>query len=536
MTTDRHDDIFAPAEDLLFADETAATTATVAARTEAWKLVIADDDEEVHALTRLVLSDFTFEGRGLEFVSAYSGKETVEVLREHTDAALVLLDVVMESDDAGLKTAKAIREELQNGFVRIILRTGQPGQAPEQEVVSSYDINDYKAKTELTAQKLSTTVTSALRSYRDIRTIERHRQGMETVNALCRELYTCTGVKELGEAVLEGVGRVLAPEGSPQRTFSGVFTERVENHCIILAGAGDLADSVGRTVHDSVGEDLRTRVNTIFDGMDEYVEDDLFLLVLRSPTGFESRLIVKADRAFEAHEIELLGVYVSNARTAFANIHLDREVRETQREMILTLGEVVESRSKETANHVKRVGRMARRLGELAGLDTEEARLLEMAAPLHDIGKIAIPDAVLLKPGRFTPEERAVMERHAEIGREILSGSSRELFRIASVIAHEHHEKWDGSGYPRGLTGEDIHIHGRIVAIVDVFDALAHERCYKPAMPLEKCLAILQEGSGNHFDPGLIDLFMANVSDFTSIMDELRDEIVDEPDVTLLEV
>ncbi len=139
-----------------------------------------------------------------------------------------------------------------------------------------------------------------------------------------------------------------------------------------------------------------------------------------------------------------------------------------------------------------------------------------MAAPLHDVGKIGISDSILNKPGRLTPEERRIMETHADIGYQILGQSVRPVFKAASIVAHEHHEKWDGGGYPRGLAGEDIHIYGRIVGLVDVFDALAHERVYKPAMPLEKCIAIITEERGRHFDPRLVDLFLEHLDEFVS--------------------
>ena len=145
---------------------------------EPWKLLIVDDEEEVHSLTRLVLRNYEFEGRTLELLSAYSGVAARKVLAEHPDIALILLDVVMEREDSGLRLVHHIRNKLQNNHVRIILRTGQPGQAPEMEVVARYDINDYKAKTDLTSQKLFTTVTSALRAWRDIQTIDYSRRGI----------------------------------------------------------------------------------------------------------------------------------------------------------------------------------------------------------------------------------------------------------------------------------------------------------------------------------------------------------------------
>lgn len=160
-------------EDLLFADEEDLEPS--GREPQRWRILIVDDEEEVHTITRLVLNDFTFEGRGLDLISAYSGKESIELLRDTEDIAVVLLDVVMEDNHAGLDVARRIREDLNNPFTRIILRTGQPGQAPENKVISELDINDYKLKTELTAQKLFATVTTALRSFRDLKTIEINR-------------------------------------------------------------------------------------------------------------------------------------------------------------------------------------------------------------------------------------------------------------------------------------------------------------------------------------------------------------------------
>jgi response regulator RpfG family c-di-GMP phosphodiesterase len=538
--TDHRDDLLLEQDDLLFAAEDVAETGTTGDADERWKVVIADDDEEVHSLTRLVLSDFTFEGRALEFISAFSGRETVEVLREHPNTAMLLLDVVMEKDDAGLQTVKVIRDELDNHFVRIVLRTGQPGQAPEQDVVATYDINDYKAKTELTAQKLSTTVTSALRSYRDLRTIERNRQGMETVNVLCRDLYRCARTEDLASRALEGIVELL-DDGRDDTGLSCVFTRSVDGRDEVLASFGP---DVGPAPSDGDGVDVATvdpgsvRSGTVAD-IDEGSNDSGYFCVLRSKDGETVRIDVVRDGGLDAQENDLVGVFVANVRTAYDNIMLNREILETQREMIFTLGEVVESRSKETANHVKRVGRMARMLGELAGLDDEDASLLELAAPLHDIGKIGIPDSVLLKPGPFSPEERAVMQCHAAIGNDIFKSSHRALFRVAGTISLQHHEKWDGTGYPNGVAGEDIHIHGRIVAIVDVFDALAHERVYKPAMPIDECVQYLRDQSGLHFDPRLVELFVDHVAEFVAVVDELRDEtqrIPVDTDHVLLEV
>jgi putative two-component system response regulator len=192
----------------------------------------------------------------------------------------------------------------------------------------------------------------------------------------------------------------------------------------------------------------------------------------------------------------------------------DLEIIETQAEVIHTLGEVVENRSHETANHTVRVGQYAYLLATLAGLEEDEARLLQQAAPMHDIGKIGIPDAVLNKPGSYNDEERELMKQHAAIGFSILARSKRDVLQAAAVVAHQHHERWDGTGYPRGLAGYDIHIFGRIVAIADVFDALSFDRVYRKALSQNKVLEIMRAGRGTQFDPHILDMFLVNVNEF----------------------
>lgn len=191
---------------------------------------------------------------------------------------------------------------------------------------------------------------------------------------------------------------------------------------------------------------------------------------------------------------------------------LNQEIIDTQRELILTLGEVCETRSHETGMHVVRVAEFSFLMAKLAGC--EEAELIKNASPMHDLGKVAIPDHILNKPGKLTEAEWEIMKTHSELGYQMLSVSQRPLLNMAAIIAHQHHEKWDGNGYPCGLKGEEIHIAGRITAVADVFDALTYERCYKPAWELDRVLHVLKEERGRHFDPDLIDLFFDNLDSF----------------------
>ncbi|MBA6362479.1 HD domain-containing protein [Colwellia sp. BRX8-4] len=202
---------------------------------------------------------------------------------------------------------------------------------------------------------------------------------------------------------------------------------------------------------------------------------------------------------------------------------LHEEIEETQREVIFRMGEIGETRSKETGNHVRRVAEYSKLLALYSGLDEDEAELIKQASPMHDIGKVGIPDAILNKPGKLDAEEWIIMQTHAQIGRDMLMDSSRPLLKAAAIVAYEHHEKYDGSGYPQGLSGENIHIYGRITALADVFDALGSERCYKKAWDEEKIFNLFKYEKGKHFDPKLIDIFFDNLDEFLAIRDKFND-------------
>ena len=187
------------------------------------------------------------------------------------------------------------------------------------------------------------------------------------------------------------------------------------------------------------------------------------------------------------------------------------------------MGSIAEFRSKETGEHIKRVAKYSRILAAAYGLCEDDIDMLELASPMHDIGKIAIPDAILNKPGKLTDEEFDIIKTHAQKGHDMLGISNRPLFKVASQIALSHHEKYDGTGYPNSLKGEDIPIFGRITALADVFDAIGSDRCYKKAWEMEKVLEFIKEQKGKHFDPKLVDIFFDNLDDILKIKEEYQD-------------
>jgi len=483
-----------------------------------WKILIADDEPEVHTITKTVLSNFEFENSHLEFISTYSGEETIRVLKENPDVAIILLDVVMETDDAGLVVAKTIRDELHNHLVRIILRTGQPGSAPEKDVINRYEINDYKEKTELTTTKLYTTVMSALRSFRDLITIEQNRKGLSKIIEASRSIFELHSLELFAEGVLTQLISILKLNHNSMilKQMDGFTLEKENGHFEVVAATGNFKN---KTFDEISNEEILSLVSKAVLDKKSFFDKNNYIGYFNTENGKANVIFMTGCDEINELDKKLIDIFSSNVSIAFNNIYLNKEIIDTQLELIETLGEVVEKRSKETSIHVRRVANLSFYLAMEYGLSEQEAIMLRVASPMHDIGKIGIRDAILLKPGKLDDSEFEEMKKHAQLGHDILKNSKREILKNASIIAFQHHEKFDGSGYPTGLVGENIHIFGRISAIADVFDALTHKRCYKEPWPIDKVTDLLKEERGKHFDPKLVDIILNNVDYITKNMD-----------------
>ncbi|MET0855529.1 MAG: HD domain-containing phosphohydrolase [Telluria sp.] len=482
-----------------------------------WKVLLVDDEPDIHDVTKLTLTRFRLDERALTFLHAYSGAEAKEILARETDIALVFLDVVMEKEDSGLEVARWMRKDLDNQFTRIVLRTGQPGQAPEERVIVDYDINDYKEKTELDRTKLFTTTFAALRAYRDIMKVEdarraqlNYREGLERVIAASAHIFQQRNLKDFASGLLQQVVALLRFEQSMLLRLSGASLITGETEYEVLAQIGDLGDEV-------IGPDLLAQLDDARHNRISRLHGDTYVGYFPNHSGKASLLVLKGVDEISDIDAQLLEVFCSGVAIAFDNILLNQEITDTQAELILRLGDVVESRSHEAGNHVRRMSQVCHLLALASGLQEDETAVLMHAAPMHDIGKIATPDAVLLKPGKLTPEEWEIMKQHPNVGLSILDGSSRPILKAAAVIAHQHHEKYDGTGYPQGLKGLDIHPYARIVAVADVFDALSHKRCYKEAWPIEQVVDHLREVAGHHLDPQYVELLIANIDQAVEI-------------------
>lgn len=487
-----------------------------------WRILIVDDDADVHAVTRLALRNVTFKGRDLELFSAYSGEEGFQMLRDTPDIALVLLDVVMETDDAGLLLAKRIRGELNNQIVRVVLRTGQPGQAPEQRVIIEYDINDYKAKTELTTQKLFTTVIASLRAYETLLMLERSRVGLGKILEGATNLYRIHSLREFASGVLNQVSAIL--DVGADGVLCVLHGAEVESG---VAVASQVVAATGCYAHLADCEELPKNhqlagaIERAFKEKRSQYQHPIDVLFIHTQQGHEFAISVTPPWPLTQVQRDLMEVFCHRIAAAFDNLYLFGQLHKAQEATVVALADLAEFRDEGTGGHVRRVQALTEAIAKklhARGVYADEMspQLLEMvgvASILHDVGKVSTPDHVLLKPAKHDDEERIVMQAHARVGQAILERAAKMVdgasyLTFGAQIAGGHHEHFDGKGYPRNLSGTQIPLAARIVAAVDVFDALLHRRPYKAPWPFEDVIAYVRERRGTQFDPEVVDALL----------------------------
>jgi signal transduction histidine kinase/DNA-binding NarL/FixJ family response regulator len=296
-----------------------------------WKIAVIDDDHAVHEGTRFALSDYVLNGQGLEILSAYSAAEGRALMRAHPDVAAVLLDVIMETDAAGLDLVEYIRNEIRNETVRIILRTGQPGQAPERRVIVQYDINDYKAKTELTADKLFTSLTAALRSYQQLERMVQTRRGLEIIIDAASTLYDFKSMQRLAEGVLTQIASLLNVD------CAGILVLRddgaVGNDFSVLAGSGCYSRFIGSSSARSLDPDLRTMVEAAFRRRKHEFADQRTVLYVRTGSGREVVVLLQAERPLSETDRSLVEIFSSRLSIAFDNVILYQQLNEANTQL-----------------------------------------------------------------------------------------------------------------------------------------------------------------------------------------------------------
>ena len=496
---------------------------------EAWPILVVDDEPDVHTVTKLAIGELQYQGRPVALHHASNSSEARAALAKQ-QFAVALFDVVMDTDNAGLELVKHLRDSLGEQQTRIIIRTGQPGTAPEWSTVTDYDVNGYEDKATATAQRMRTAVLTALRGFDQLQQLERARaevakqnHGLRTLVGTLRVMAAADEDKQRKQILMEGLREVI---GNPEK-FGAIVVQRR----IINAGANSLdlvTDAAGIYARatkiglDALSSEINARVRYCFQDRTTRFESDHASIYASSVRNEPCVIYLAHPEGLPLHP-DMLQLFCQSAADINEAVQLYEQVTTAQSEMVLVLSEAVEARSMETGNHVRRVGAYCRTLAKHMGLSDNVGEMLELAAPLHDVGKVSIPDKVLKKPGGLSHDEWQVMKTHAEIGRNLLREHDHPVMRAAAIVAGEHHEKWDGTGYPNQLAGERIHLFGRITAVADVFDAISSDRVYKKAWPLEKCRAHIVSLAGKQFDPEVVKAFDACFDELVEIRETLSD-------------
>jgi CheY-like chemotaxis protein len=289
-----------------------------------WKILVVDDEEEVHGVTRLALADFRVHGRPLALLHATTGAEAVRLMREHDDVAMILMDVVMETEHAGLEAVEAIRKQLGNTRVRIVLRTGQPGQAPESQVVSKFDINDYKEKTELTTKKLYTVIHTGLSHYRELVALERNRQGLHKVIDASARIFEAheQALERFAEGVLQQLAALLYSNGSSvmARHTASLAATRSPNGLVVLAGTGSYAGATGRPLREVVEPEVCEQLERALREKQSRYTDRSFVGYFGTRSGLENVLYLASDAPITAADRGLVELFCRNVAIAFENL------------------------------------------------------------------------------------------------------------------------------------------------------------------------------------------------------------------------
>ncbi len=443
-----------------------------------WKILVVDDEPDVHAITSVVAKTIKYTGKGVLLISAYSSEEAKKILTNTNDIAIAIVDIVMEKEVSGFELVKFIREEMGNDTIRIVVRTGQPGYAPPREVILKYDINDYREKSELTSNALYTMIIGRLREYETIVELKKQRELLRRTNEILGETLKKTEFEEKVENLIKGLQ---------------VFSSLINPSCTI-----EFETEIEKSNKNRNWVELHSTNN-------------VYSLVLTYPD-LDRRYLIRAsfhDHLKKDYQ-DIVDIFFKQFSLLFQNHALLNEQISILEKIIYFISETVETRSLETGEHVKRVGNISLALAKELEIEEDKLSYFSLAAMLHDIGKIGIPDSILNKPGKLSDEEFEIMKTHTTLGHKILSVVDHPFFELASTIAFYHHENWNGSGYPKGLKGEEIPIEARIVAIADVYDALTSNRVYRPAWSERDALDFIQKQKGIKFDPKIVGIFFEN--------------------------
>lgn len=492
-----------------------------------WKLLIVDDEACVYDSLKSALEASPFEGRRFECHGSFSVGKAKKVLEQDADFAVIVIDLDIDGPESAPSLISYIRETLENRCSRIILHCKQKASFCKPRLFAQYDINDFKENTRNDEELLPISIYSAIRSYKDLACLNSSRESLlftrtklEEIIHASTQLFNARTLDEFTRLLLQQLSLLLVSEKDVDSigALGLAVTGNARDGWNTVLGVGDIKGSI---VQNS---GPYRYFKMAYEQQRSFFMDDCFVGFFKAKHDNAMLVYLEGCQPADEKTASLLNIFSVNVSSALENIFLEKEISETQEDLLFRLGGFIETRSKETGNHVKRLAKLSYVLALQLGLKEEEAQLIRKASALHDLGKVVIPDSVLKKPGKLTAEEYDLIKRHSEFGYKVLNNSPRPLLKAAAVIAHQHHERYDGKGYPQGLEGEEIHFYARIVAVIDVFDALMHNRYYKDAWDFSKVMETMEDLRGQHFDPVIYDAFVKILPKALDIVAKHNDE------------
>lgn len=455
-------------------------------RNETSNILIVDDNVKNIQLAANVLKSY----HPYSIFFAVNGEEALKQLKLR-DYSLILLDINMPGID-GYETASIIKKDSKTSKIPIIFLSAN---ANKESIRKGFE---YGGEDYITKPFDEKELIHRVKTHIELFNVREHLQNeVDETRTLLEQYKTAV---DAGSAVskMDADGNITYVNNKFCELTKYTKDELLGKSHKILRSE-DIADEICKEMWDTI-ENKKVwngLVRNIAKDGTIYYADTNIIPILNSDNDIVEYITLGTDLTKE--------------------IELKEDIIATQKEVLSKLGELGEWRSKETGDHVNRVSLYSELLAQAYGCEDKNVELLKMASPMHDIGKVIIPDNILLKPGKLTDEEFEIMKNHTIYGWEIFHNSHHELLQVAAIIAYEHHEKWNGTGYPRKLSGEDIHIFGRITAVADVFDALSHDRVYKKAWSIDDTLEFIKSESGKAFEPKLVDLLIQNIDKILKI-------------------
>ncbi|PJI08749.1 MULTISPECIES: DUF3369 domain-containing protein [Clostridium] len=493
-----------------------------------FKIIILSKHKCNHDFLTEILSSIKSKNSSVSILHAYSTEECKIIINNNSDASVLFIDSENNINSISVKNelliVNYIRKVLKNKSIQIILKNKFLGNYSPDKIIMNYDINEFLYDKNLDRAMILSSVISSLKSFEIIKASENSKRGLEDVIKSSSIIFEIHSIGKFSIGVLNQLSSIIKSYNNLSSYNESCFVAIKKNNAFYISqGRGRFSSANGKNIKKVVSLATLREFNIVIHAKKNKYSSDHFTIYFTN--NFNSSMIIYFEKLKNLPKscINIIELFYKNMSIAFDNICLNLELESTQKEIILTLGEISEARSHETGHHVRRVAEYSNLLACKYGLPSNEIKILKLASPMHDVGKLAIPDSILNKPASLTREEFEIMKTHSKIGYDMLKSSSRRIMKSAAIIALEHHEKFDGTGYPYGLKGNSIHIYGRITAIADVFDALGSKRVYKDAWSLNEILMLFKKERGHHFDPILIDIFFDNLNSILSIKNTFSD-------------